>query len=166
MTIIGPHAPDFSEVSSPMAILAWGVIIQVGWVLAISLAILVNKHPCEHPRTPPTHIFASCFIQIEFGSNLARLHWVLHLVALVDLLGYNFLITLLWLLPSRRLGAAWGHWGRLVIVLRVRLVFFVRGFDPISWSAKRYSSEMLVASWSAPFDSLLRHPSCGFSLSW
>ena len=74
MTIIGPHAPDFSEVSSPMAILAWGVIIQVGWVLAISLAILVNKHPCEHPRTPPTHIFALCFIQIEIGSNLARLH--------------------------------------------------------------------------------------------
>jgi hypothetical protein len=34
-----------------------------------------------------------------------------------------------------------------VIVLRLRLVFFVRGIDLTSRSAKGYSSGMLVASW-------------------
>jgi hypothetical protein len=39
-----------------------------------------------------------------------------------------------------------------VIVLRLRLVFFVRGFDLTLWSANGYSSKMPMTSWSVPFD--------------
>jgi hypothetical protein len=132
--------------------------IVVGQVLATLLGILRIKLPCKHPRTTPTHLFDLCFIQIEIRRDLVHSHWLLASSGTSWSIGLLF-SCYSWLLPSPRwLGAADGRWWRLVIVLLLRSVLIVRGIDPTSWSAKGYSSGMLVASWSALFEWFLWHP--------
>lgn len=58
-----------------------------------------------------------------------------------------------------------GHWGRVGYCPLPLTSHIVRGHDPTSHSAKGYSSGMLVATWSEPFDWFLQHPSYGSSFS-